>query len=152
MSVRPDDIPWLVERYAAEWNDVDFAWLWGGGLGEWTIPLVSAVIWWTPDGRRAAYTVTRGGRSSCRLLLAEDPDLARDVLATVRPASLDHHPSGWLARNALDPAWAVASVKTGDPAMACELQPGVLAPYVRAVSAGQRAPGFVMFPLPFMAC
>jgi putative acetyltransferase len=152
MPVRAADIPWLVQRHAAEWADVDFGWLREASLGEWTIPFINAMIWWTDDGRRAAYTLTTGGRDSCKMLLADDPALARDVIATIRPATMEHHPSGWLARHVLEPLWSSCAAKASDAAMVCELRPGVLAQYRQALAAGKRPPGFAMFPLAFMAC
>ena len=74
------------------------------------------------------------------------------MIATLRPATLGHHPSGWLARNVLDAEWGSAEAKLGDAAMAYELQEGVLAPYLKALEKGERLPGFTQFPLPFMAC
>jgi hypothetical protein len=65
-------------------------------------------------------------------------------------AFLDHHPSGWLARNVLDLAWSTAAVERGDPAMACALQEGALDPLLNALDAGTRPPGFVNWPLPFL--
>ena len=150
--VQPADIPWLVERHAAEWTDVDFGWLWGTSLSEWTIPCLNAIMWRTEEGQRAAYTVAPVGRGKCTMLLAEDPVLARDVIATIRPTTMEHHPSGWLARNVLDPAWATVEVKLSQAAMACELQEGVLQLYLNALDAGKRPPGFSLMPLPFMAC
>jgi putative acetyltransferase len=150
MPVRPDDIPWLMARYRAEWDDVDFSWDRGDALGEWTIPSLNAMVWWTEDGRRAAYTVAPPGKGKCKMLLADDPALAREVLAALRPSKLEHHPSGWLARNAFDPEWATAEARLSDAGMACELLPGVLEPYLQAVQAKKRAPGFAVFPLPFM--
>ncbi len=105
MPVHAADIPWLVERHAAELADVDFAWPWGPAISEWTMSATNCLMWWTSDGQRAAYTMTRKGRTSCKLLLADDPALACEVLATIRPPTLEHHPSGWLARHVLDPAW-----------------------------------------------
>lgn len=86
------------------------------------------------------------------MLLAEDPALAREVIATIRPATIEHHPSGWLARNVLDPTWATCEVELSQAAMACELQEGVLQPYLQALESGKRLPGFTRFPLPFLAC
>ena len=85
------------------------------------------------------------------MLLADDPALARDVIATIKPESMDHHPSGWLARNVLEKEWAAAEVKPSKAAMACELEEGALEPYVKAVAAGDRPPGSCVFPLPVMA-
>jgi predicted N-acetyltransferase YhbS len=147
--VNSADLPWLVERAEAEWADVDFGWLWGETLTEWTAPGALALMWWTEDGRRAAYTLA-APRGKWRHLLADDPDLAREVLFTVRPATLDHHPFGWLARNVLDPAWSAAGVEPSDAAMACELQEGVLAPLLNALGAGARPPGCCNWPLPFI--
>ena len=152
LPVRSADIPWLVERHAAEWADVDFGWLWGTSLTEWSITCINAVMWWTEDGQRAAYTVAPPGRGRCNLLLADDPELARDVIATLRPATLGHHPSGWLARNVLSAEWGSAEATLGDAAMAYELQEGVLTPYLKASEKHERLPGFTQFPLPFMAC
>ena len=131
---------------------MDFGWLWGTGLSEWTIPCLNALMWWTEDERRAAYTITLPGRTGCKMLLADDSQIARDVVATIRPTTLEHHPSGWLARNCLDPVWATTKVESSPAAMACELQEGVLQPYLKAIGAGDRQPGFTQFPLPFLAC
>ena len=139
------DVPWLVARWAAEWNDVDFGWLRGDDLREWTAPYINTLMWWTGDGRRAAYTIGK------RLLLADDPDLARQVLFTLRPAKLEHHPAGWLARSAIDAAWAKAAVASSTAAMAYELREGVLDDYLRAVEAGDRLTGFTPWPLPILA-
>jgi putative acetyltransferase len=149
--VRKGDIPWLVERQNREWHDVDFGWLWGTSLSEWTLPFVNAVIWQTEDGRRAAYTLGPAGRDRGFLLFAEDPDLARQVLYTVRPALLRHHPSGWLARNVLDEAWSSAQATAIPAAMACELEEGILDPLLQALQARQRPPGYALFPLPFLS-
>jgi len=151
MPVRPADIPWLVERQAAELADVDFGWLWGTGLSEWRIPCVNSVMWWTKDGRRAAYTAAPVGKGKCSKLLADDPALARDVIATIKPESVDHHPSGWLARNVLEKEWSKAEVKVSEAAMACELREGVLEPYLKAVESGERPVGSCNFTLPVMA-
>ena len=151
MPVRPDDVQWLAERHAAELAGVDFGWLWEPNVSEWTIPCLNTVMWWTDDGRRAAYTMGAAGRGD-KLLLADDPELAREVIATLRPVALDHHPSGWLAQNVLDPEWSTCEAHPSDAAMAFELQDGILEPYMKAVNAGERPPGFVLFPLPFIAC
>ena len=152
LPVRAADIPWLVERYEIEWADVDFAIQWGNTLGEWSLPCLNTVMWWTEDGRRAAYTVDKPGKNRCQMLLADDPDIARDVIATIRPPTLSHHPSGWLARNALDPEWGAAQAEASDAGMAYELQEGVLEPYLKARESGERPPGSVLGPLPFLAC
>ena len=146
------DIPWLVERWRIEWADVDFGWLWGSSRHEWHIPGMNARMWWTADGRRAAYTMDKAGRGRCKVMLADDPELARQVLATMRPKTLEHHPSGWLAQHALQTEWAACKAERITAAMACELQPGALDPYIKALEAGERLPGFTMFPLPFLAC
>jgi putative acetyltransferase len=149
LPVNSADIPWLVARSEAEWADVDFGWLWGDALTEWTAPGAIALMWWTGDGRRAAYTLA-DPRGKWRHVFADDPDLAREAVYTIRPATLDHHPSGWLARNVLDPAWSTIEVERSDAAMACELQEGVLAPLLNALESGARPPGFCNWPLPFI--
>ncbi len=116
LPVQSADLPWLVERLAAEMAEVDFAWLWGMNVSEWSIPAVNAMIWWTEEGRRAAYTVAPHGRGRCELLLADDPELACDVLATLRPAMLKNHPAGWLARDVLSASWATPAIHAGAPA------------------------------------
>ena len=150
--VRPADVPWLVERFAREWADVDFAWLRGKSLAEWTYPGTNALIWRTAEGRRAAYTLAPIEGKGLNLLLAEDPELARDVIAAVMPPSLDHHPSGWLAREALDGEWATVEAKSSSAAMAIGLQEGVLEAVVEAVESGRRRPGFCNWPIPFLLC
>ena len=106
-----------------------------------------AHVWWTDDGTRAAYTLANQSRK-WKFVLAEDPGVARDVIATVRPPSLDHHPSGWLAQNAVDPAWGTAQVDPSDAAMACELQEGALRPLLAALESG-RPCGCCNWPIPF---
>lgn len=149
--VRPADVPWLMERFAAEWADVDFSWQWGSAPSEWTIPGVNALIWRTENGRRAAYTL-RGPDKKCKMLLADHPALARDVIATIKPTELQQHPSGWLARHALDATWAKAEASRSDAAMARELRDGALGPYLAALEADERPPGCCFWPLPFLAC
>jgi predicted N-acetyltransferase YhbS len=149
LPVTSADVPWLVACGEAEWADVDFAWIWGDALTEWTAPGAIALMWWTEDGRRAAYTLA-DPRGRWRHVLGEDPDFVREALCTVRPATLDHHPSGWLARNVLDPAWSTATVERGDPAMACALQEGALDPLLNALESGTRPPGCVNWALPFI--
>jgi len=151
LPVRPADVPWLAKQHRTEWEDVDFAWLWGTAPGEWSFPPMNAVLWWTEDGRRAAYTVDTPGKGKAKLLLAEDPALALDVLAILRPPTLDHHPSGWLARNVLMPAWSKVKAKAHPAAMAYPLQEGILDRCLEAQKKG-RPPGFCLFPLPFLAC
>ncbi|MBT5713540.1 hypothetical protein HOI71_21000, partial [Candidatus Poribacteria bacterium] len=149
--VQPADIEWLVDRHAAEWSDVDFACVRGASMGEWTMPGVEALVWRTSDGRRAAYALgaTEG---KLEMLLADDPVLARVVLATVRPSELGLHPNGWFARHVLDEAWGVARADRSDAAMACELREGALQPYLAAVDEGTRLPGRPNWVLPFVLC
>ncbi len=149
--VRPADIPWLMERHRVEWEDVDFACVRGSAIGEWTMPGVEAIVWRTLEGSRAAYTLATN-RKSLDLLLADDVAMAREVLARVRPEGLSMHPSGWLARHVLDDVWGVAHASRSDAAMACELQPGALEPYLRALDAGEREPGLSNWLLPFVLC
>lgn len=148
--VRPDDIPWLVARSSVEWEEVDFAWLRGTVLTEWTAPIVNALMWWTEDEERAAYTMRGAGPGV--LIVAEEPALAQDVIATLKPSEMGHHPNGWLARNAVDPQWATCEAQRSDAAMACELQAGALSDYIAAVESGSRLPGYGAWPLPFVAC
>jgi putative acetyltransferase len=148
------DLPWLVACAEREWADVDFAIVPAARFWEWTIPAVMALIWWTEDGRRAAYTLATGNARApeWQLVLADEPTLARDAICTIKPASLAHHPSGWLARNALDPAWSSVAVEESPAAMACELRGGTLEPYFEALKRGQRLPGACNWALPFLLC
>ena len=148
--VRPADVAWLAERSAAEWADVDFGWLWGESLTDWAIPCMNTVMWCTQNGRRAAYTLH--AHREPKLVLADDPALAREVIATLKPKALEHHPAGWLAQHVLDPKWAATEAKLSQAAMACELEEGALKPYLDALEAGERLPGATIFPLPFLAC
>tara|TARA_B100000676_G_scaffold294055_1_gene331609 strand:+ start:390 stop:683 length:294 start_codon:yes stop_codon:yes gene_type:complete len=59
------------------------------------------------------------------------------VIYHLRPNALEHHPSGWLARTALDPAWSSVECAPSAAAMACELQQGALDDYLAAVGAGR---------------
>jgi len=153
--VQASDLDWLVRRHQAEHAEVDFATAWGAHLEEWTLPIVDALVWWTDDGRRAAYTVATNCATHgqhYRLVLAEDPELAREVIATARPTRLSHHPAGWLASEVADPQWATARVEASSAAMAYELQQGVLSPYLEAVASSQRQCGAGLDPLPFLIC
>jgi len=152
MPVHPADIPWLVERFAAEWDDVDFSWRRGNSLTEWTLCGTNALIWWTDDGHRAAYTLGWPRRRGWQMVLAEEPELAREALAMIRPKKLRQHPAGWLAQHALDPEWGRADVKRDPAGMVCELETGALEPYLRAIEDGDRAPGYCTWPLSFMTC
>jgi predicted N-acetyltransferase YhbS len=150
MPVADGDIDWLAERCAIEIEDVDFGWLWQPNLLAWSLTGVNSVMWWTKEGRRAGYTAAGIGADHFAVPLADDPELACEVIRTIKPRYLEHHPSGWLAKNAVDPAWSSAEVKFSDAAMAVELQPGLLAAYRKAVARGQRPLGFVNHPLPFV--
>ena len=150
--VRPADVPWLVERFAVEWADVDFAWLRGNSLAEWTFPGTNAVMWQTADDKRAGYTLASAEAKKLKILLADDSAMARDIIATVQPTSLEHHPAGWLAREALEAAWSSAEAKRGEHAMAVALQDGALDPLIDAVESGSRPSGSCNWPIPFMLC
>lgn len=149
--VRPADLPWLAERLAVELADVDFGWLWGTAPEEWTIPWVDAQMWWTKDGRRAGYTL-RTTRKKLHLLLTDDPALARALICVLKPEEISQHPSGWLARNVLDPAWGNAEANASQAAMVCELEEGALQPYLEVLETGERLPGASNWPLPFLLC
>jgi predicted N-acetyltransferase YhbS len=149
--VQPADLPWLVERLEAELADVDFGWLWGATLGEWRLSGIDALVWRYADGRRVAYTMRAARqRDQLALLLAEDPEAARQVMYKLRPSKLEHHPAGWLAQNALDPMWAKVGAEASEAAMVCELEEGALDAYRAALEKG-RPPGYVNWPLPFLA-
>ena len=149
--VRPADIPWLVSCFTREWADVDFSWQWGNNLSAWTMPGVNSVIWWTADGRRAAYTLCAPDKK-WQMVLADDVALARHVISRTKPDTLDQHPAGWLVRNLLPIDWATSEINPSSAAMAYELQEGVLEPYLEAVKSGKRLPGFCSWPLPFILC
>lgn len=151
MPVCETDLPWLVACHAREWHDVDFGWLWGPTLAQWTLPGLNAVVWWTDDGRRAAYTLKARGRLC--MLLADDPDLARQVLWRLKPATIDLHPCGWFARHVLQEGWSSTEVgrEPSPSAMACELRPGVVDACLAAQRTG-RPSGGCMFPTPFLLC
>ncbi len=83
---------------------------------------------------------------------AYDPSLARDLIATLKPEEISQHPSGWLAQNALDPAWSKAEANASQAAMVCPLREGVLQPYLQAVKSGERLPGSSNWPWPFILC
>lgn len=150
MPVRPADIPWLCNCFGAEWADVDFSWQWGNSIVEWVTPVADAVLWWTDDGRRAGYTLRVA--KTWRMVLADDADLAQDVIATVKPESLEQHPAGWLAKNVLNPDWGKVEANASTAAMAYELQEGIVQPYLDALEAEKRMAGFCSWPLPFITC
>lgn len=149
--VQPADIPWLMERHRAEWDDVDFACVRGAAMGEWTMPGVEALVWRTSDGRRAAYTLGAGG-AKLEMLLADDPAPAREVVSRLRPEEIGLHANGWFARHVLDDAWGTAEATRSDAAMACELREGALREYIAALDAGERLPGRSNWILPFALC
>lgn len=154
--VRDEDISWLMECDEREWGDVDFTWPRTGDMQEWAIEGVNAVVWWTSDGRRAAYTMTRAGQRrpgiAFEAILGDDPELVREVIRRQKPSSSPNHPAGWLAREVLDPAWATSEAHAGGAAMAIELADGVLDEYVAAREKGARLPGVCNWPLPFVMC
>ncbi|MDP6666560.1 MAG: N-acetyltransferase [Dehalococcoidia bacterium] len=154
--VAETDLQWLTERHAAELANVDFGWLRGPDINEWTLPGLNSVVWWTADGRRAGYSVHRSGYSANRagvgevnLILADEPELALDIIRTIKPSKIAQHPSGWLARNVVDPAWGTCSVRRSRAAMAIALQPGALDEYIAAVESGARSSGHGNFPPAF---
>ena len=149
--VQPADLPWLVERLEVELSDVDFGWLWGATLAEWRLSGIDSLVWRDGAGRRVAYTM-RPARQRDRLamLLAADPESARQVIYALRPNAIEVHPGGWLAQNALDPGWAATSIEPSAAAMVFLLQEGVFDSYRIAVKKG-RPPGQVNWPLPFLA-
>jgi len=63
---------------------------------------------------------------------------------------IDHHPSGWLAREVLHPDWSKTEANAGEPAMAYELQEGILEPVITAMEAGTMPPGACTWPIPFL--
>lgn len=153
--IGPADLPWLVERLAAEVEQVDFGLQWPATVLSFSRPGLDTAIWYHA-GRRAAYTVCRPSGPfkppQELFLLADEPALARAVLARLRPASLAHHPAGWLAREVLDPAWATpGALSVTPPCMAFELVDGALGDYLAGLAAG-RTPGTVNWPLPFWVC
>ena len=117
------------------------------------MPGIDGLLWRTPEGRRVAYSASMR-RDTINLLLAEDPEMAREVIATLGATSIKQHPSGWLAQNAIDPAWGRAEVSPSDAAMVRELESGVLEPYSSAIEAGTRfsGSGHCNYPLAFALC
>jgi hypothetical protein len=150
MPVYESDTRWLYDRFMVEWQDVDFAWIWGSLLGEWTFPGTNALVWWTSDGRRAAYTLGMPGKKEYKFILADDPFLAREIIFTIKPEKLEQHPAGWLAQKVLDPHWATIDIRRSNAAMAVELEDGILSPYLQALESGQRYPGTLSEPIMFM--
>ena len=150
--VRSGDLPWLVKCHEQEWSGVDFAWNRGKNMREWTAPFACTVIWRTLDGRRAAYAEGWSDGRGWRQILGDEPELVRDVIATVKPSGLEQHPAGWLARHVLEPKWGGATVDLRAAGLACELQTGVLDEYQAAVGAGGRQPGHFIWPLSLAVC
>ena len=145
--VQPEDGPWLANLGRREWNDVDFGWLYGESLTEWHAPGMISHVWYSAEGERVAYTQANP-RRKWRFVLAEDSDIAQDVIATIQPNSLEHHRSGWLAQSFADADWCMAEVGPSEAAMACPLQDGALDPLLAALESG-RPPGCVNWPIPF---
>ncbi len=152
LPVRPADLSWLVERWEIEWADVDFAWLWGPTLSEWRLTGLRTNMLWTHDGRRAAYVAWMPRQPGSAMILSDERELARDVIATLKPKTLLHHADGWLNRAVLGDDWTQPEVKRHDAAMAYELTPGVLTRCLEALESGQRSCGTTMFPLTFWLC
>ena len=154
--LREDDLPWLAACDDREWRDVDFTWPRRERLTEWAIEGVNGVMWRTKDGERAAYSLNRAGQGGLDIhlesLLGEDPRLVRAAIEKIRPGKITSHPAGWLARAVLDDAWATCEAKRNAAAMACPLVDGVLDAYLKAVDSGQRLPGTINWPIPFMMC
>lgn len=146
------DIPWLVECHQREWAEVDFAWHRGSDIREWVVPFAPSAIWRTPDGCRAGYVEGLSDGRAWHQVLGDEPDLVRDVIATIKPATLQQHPSGWLARTVIGPAWGTADVALRGDALACELQPGTLDACMAAVEKGERLPGSFVWPLALAVC
>ncbi len=154
--VQEHDMGWLLECDELEWQNVDFSWPRTGRREEWTTPGVNAVIWRTPDGTRAAYTMKRSGQSGTGfridMILGDDIELVRQVIYKQKPLASPHHPAGWLTQNILDPVWGVSGVQFETPAMAIELTEGVLDRYQNALDQDGRQPGAINWPLPFSIC
>lgn len=149
--VQEADLPWLVERLEVELAAVDFGWVYGATLAQWRWNGIDSLVWRDESGRRVAYTMRAARqRDKLVLLLAEDPALAREMMYRLRPTVLEHHPAGWLAQQALDPAWSTMSAEVSEAAMVCPLQEGVLDEYLAAVEQG-RPTGCVNWPLAFLA-
>jgi putative acetyltransferase len=144
------DVEWLTELYERELAHVDFGWLWGADIRSWQLDGLKESVWCDSDGSSVGYTIVKPGAENPALLLARDPESAREIVRTIRPASISAHPSGWLASAGLNVDWANATVKPSNAAMAFELQTGVLGAYYDAVKSGERPVGTVNHPLPFM--
>ena len=150
LPVKRSDIDWLVACYKTEWQNVDFSWQWSNNFNDWTMHGQNALIWRTPKGKRAAYTLGSYGGKKWKMILGDAPDLVRDVIATIKPKSLDHHPSGWLAKNVLAQEWSTYENNLSPNEMACPLQPGALDSYFTALEAGRIQPGTFTWPLPYI--
>ncbi len=150
MPVVESDISWLVDRFNAEFEDVDFTWIRGSEIDEWIFPGANALMWFTSDNKRAAYTLSKPGNKHLNMLLADDSSLAVDVISTIKPETIEHHPSGWLSKNAINPEWGKSECRLSPAAMAYELQTGALQPCIDAVESGERPPGFCNWPIWFI--
>jgi predicted N-acetyltransferase YhbS len=153
-----DDLPWLVERLRVEFANVDFGWIWNEHLTEWVQPGLNTVVWVTPEGARVGYSVDRHNTDGIKLLLADDPAMAVEILRNLWAhigdddagmSKIALHPTGWLAGQLGSEKWATPTVRSSDAAMAFEITPGVLDEYRREVAAGRRPVGHVNFPLAF---
>lgn len=148
--VMASDIPWLVNRFEIECADVDFTWLRGNSIPEWVLPNTSAMVWRDKDGRRAGYTLAKPSTNNLNLLLADEVDLAREIIFTLKPQSIEHHENGWLFKNAIDKSWGKAETILSKAAMACELQENILQPLLNALETKERLPGFCNWPITFV--
>lgn len=121
-------------------------------MREWAAPFAPTAIWRTPDGRRAGYVEGLSDGRAWHQVLGDEPELVRDVIATIKPGALQQHPNGWLVRSVIDSAWGKADVALRGDALACELQPGALDVCMAEVEQGKRRPGSFIWPLALAVC
>lgn len=149
--VTEGDTSWITQCHEIEYANVDFSWARSASIGEWTSRFTDTVVWRTSDGQRAAYTARKPESKSFEMILGDQPDLVRDIIAFLKPQEIRQHPSGWLARNVIRKEWGSASATPWGPALGFELEAGILDEYKRCVKAGTRPVGHFNWPLLLIA-
>lgn len=146
------DLAALRALWLHEEGQVDFAIVPGGALLDWISPnpAVTAAVWLREE-RVVGYTrVHAADLAKPRVFLAGDHDAARAIAARLASAAgapevtLPLHPSSASAG-----AFGEPQARSWEAAMAFPLAPSPFDEYYARVSAGERAPGQVIWPVEF---